>query len=91
MKKNRQREEGQYISTFLSNGKGKMEVYLSGLKHEIRNHQNNLDDGFIFQSCKKINFIHQLGTVYRHNNYGYVCAGYFWYRFSFNDLLILSN
>lgn len=85
------KSEGKYIKTFLSSGKKKMECYITGIKHEIRTHQHNTQDGFVFQNCRNVNQIHPLGTVYIHGNHGYVAAGYFWYRFLLNDLVILSN
>ncbi len=91
MENQNQKKEGQYLQTFLTKNKGKMECYFAGVKHQIRTHQNNLDSGFVFQDCKKIDIIHPLGTVYLHKEYGYVCAGHFWYRFIYVDLVMLLN
>jgi hypothetical protein len=81
----------QYISTFLSDGKDLMVVLVAGLRNEIRTCENNREDGFVFQNCRKVNFMHPLGTIYLHKQFGYVCAGGFWYRFIYDELVILSN
>ena len=80
-----------YLETYLSKNKQPLEIYIAGIKHEIRLPDHNELDNFNFQKCKKIDSIHQLGTVYLHEEYGYVANGYMWYRFKFIDLLLLSN
>lgn len=84
-------QERQYLQTYLTKNKGRMECYFSGVKHHIRTHQNNSDDGFVFQDCKMADYIHPLGTVYRFKEYGFVCAGHFWYKFSWAEFVRLLN
>jgi|GEM_PF-6889735 hypothetical protein len=80
-----------YIETHLSKNKQLLEVFIAGIKHETRLPEHNELDNFNFQKCKKVDSIHQLGTVYLHEEYGYVANGYMWYRFRFKDLILLSN
>jgi hypothetical protein len=91
MKNGKSESNKPYIKTFLSEGKDLMIVLIGGIRNEIRTCEDNCTDGFVFQKCRKVNFVHPLGTIYLHKQFGYLCAGGFWYRFNFNELILLSN
>jgi hypothetical protein len=94
--KDKQKNERQYLKTFLSESNEILDVYIGGIKHQTRTPHDNDIDGFHFVECEQLDFIHTLGTVYLFRDkqnilWGYTCAGYTWYRFSFNELILLAN
>jgi hypothetical protein len=89
--KKKNKLERPYLETYLSKNKQPLEIYIAGIKHETRLPEQNEVDGFDYHKCEMIDFIHQLDTVYRHKEYGFVANGYLFYRFKFIDLLLLSN
>jgi hypothetical protein len=86
------------MKTFLSpqtNGLHYNEEFIDGIKHTHRSIEENGADGFVFQECKQLDFIHSLGRVYLFESgkisWGYICAGYSWYRFNYFELLEKAN
>lgn len=80
--------------TFLNSEKDGLrfdEQIIDGIKHTQRHIQDNEVDGFCFEECQMMDFIHSLGTVYLFKEWGYVANGYSWYRFKMSDLKKLSN
>ncbi len=82
------------IKTFLNSENDGLrydEQFFDGIKHQQRHIMDNEFDGFVFQDCEQVDFIHSLGTVYLFKEFGYVANGYAWYRFKISDMKVLSN
>lgn len=65
--------------------------FIEGIRHDVRTHEDNEEDGFEFNKCKHVNFIHPMGSVYLFEDWGYVANGYDWLRFKMVDLKVISN
>lgn len=65
--------------------------FVDGIRHDKRTFKENDEDGFDYHKCRKVEYIHSLGTVYLFEGWGYVANGYDWWRFKMADLKVLFN
>lgn len=81
----------KYIPTFLSQNTRYCEMYIFGIKHQLRTIEENQEDGFYFDECQIMDLEFYPIDVYSFNEWCYVCDGFQWMRFLYSDLIKMSN
>lgn len=79
------------MKTFLSKSTGIYELYIAGIKFEIRSNNDNTNDGFNKYQCKSVHLPLIDDPIYLFDGYGYIDCIESWKRFKMIDYIILNN